>query len=131
MSLPYVNWDYIITNDNYLQIKVVKNHRWLGGWFMDGMHYCASSVIIMNYYSVFSLLLLCVFSLLVCHLYLHKLVLLLPSVSMSLLGLLLDLFFCFGCGLRCSVHSGIPIMLWILVYLLISYLFLFLVSIPL
>ena len=78
-----------------------------------GRQYCSSSVILMDYYSVFSLLLLCLSPLLVCHFYLHMLLLLLPSVSGSFLGLLLVLFFCFCCGLRCRVNSGIPIVLWL------------------
>ena len=58
-----------------------------------GRKYCSSSVILMDYYSLLSLLLFCLSPLLVCHLYLHRLLLLLPSVYGSFLGLLLDLFF--------------------------------------
>ena len=67
----------------------------------------------MDYHSVFSILLLYLSPILVCRLYLHRLILLITSVSGSFLGLLLDLFFCFCFGLRCSVHSGIPSVLWL------------------
>ena len=58
-----------------------------------GRQYCSSSIILMDYYSVFSILLLCLSTLLVCNLYLHRFLLILPSVYGYYLGLLLDLFF--------------------------------------
>ena len=80
------------TNDNFFTNKSRQKPS-MAWCVVYGGQYCSSSVILMDYYSVFSPLLLCLSPLLMCHLYLHRLLLLLPYVSGSFLGLLLDLSF--------------------------------------